>query len=217
VQLKDILEKRISSQKTFLALDNVWDDFQSLQDARMILEAPFLKGSLVIVIARSKSTLELLGLHGDACIEMPNLGEGDAINLFLYHAARGKQFAKEKEKHDILQCVRRCYFDKGDGYPLALEALGLQLRCMGDKPLEWVKNLPKVRNFSYFAGGNPVFDILRSSFDLLPHTEQSLFLDLLCYRPFIVEGCKFGSSMVALMEWLCLVYKVDKDEIRSRV
>jgi hypothetical protein len=43
-----------------------------------------------------------------------------------------------------------------------------------------------------------VFDILRSSFDLLPQTERSLFLDLLCYRPFVVE------------------YKKE-DEIRSRV
>jgi hypothetical protein len=61
-----------------------------------------------------------------------------------------------------------------------------------------------------------VFDILRSSFDLLPQTERSLFLDLLCYRPFVVEGCDFGSSVLDLLKWLCLVYKKE-DEIRSRV
>jgi hypothetical protein len=184
VQLKYLVHKRISRQRAFLALDNIWDDSQSLNHARTILEAPFHKGSLVIVTARSKNTLELLGIHGDACIEMPELGEGDAMNLFLYHAARWKKFAKEEEKHDILLCVRRYYFQKGGGgdfhyHPLALQALGVQLCSVGDKPSKWMEKLPRVRNFNYFGKENPVFDILRSSFDLLQQTEQSLFMDVL--------------------------------------
>jgi hypothetical protein len=221
VQCEDILRTRISSQVTFLALDNVWDDSLSLKHGRMVLEAPYNKGSLVIVTARSKSLLELLGVHGDACIEMPELGDGDAMNL-LYHVAPGKQFITEEEKHDILWCIKRCYFQKGDEggfhyHPLALEALGLQLRNMGNKPSEWVKNLPRAKNFTYFAGENPVFDIMRSSFDLLPLTERSLFLDLLLYRPFKVDRCDVGPRVVEVMEWLCLVYKEVEDKIRSRV
>jgi hypothetical protein len=64
-----------------------------VKHAKMVLEAPYHKGSLVIVTARSKNILELLGIYGDACIEMLELGEGDAMNLFLYHAACRKQFA----------------------------------------------------------------------------------------------------------------------------
>jgi hypothetical protein len=222
MQLKYLVQERISRQRAFLALDNIWDDSQSLNHARTILQAPFHKGSLVIVTARSKNTLELLGIHGDACIEMPELGEGDAMNLFLYHAACGKQFTKEEEKHDILQCVRRCYFRKGGGgdshyHPLALKALGVQLRCVGDKPSKWVEKLPRVRNFNHFGGKNPVFDILRSSFDLLQPTEQSLFMDLLLFHPFLVHCSNFGLWAVHMMDWLCLVYKVDKDEIKCRV
>jgi hypothetical protein len=42
-------------------------------------------------------------------------------------------------------------------------------------------------------------------------------LGFICYRPFVVIRCDFGSSMVDLMEWLCLVYNEEEDEIRSRV
>jgi hypothetical protein len=48
-------------------------------------------------------------IHEDACIEMLELGEDDAMNLFLYHAARGKQSVTKEEKYDILWCIRRCY------------------------------------------------------------------------------------------------------------
>ena len=185
------------------------------------MEAPFQKGSFVVVTTRLGNTLKLLTIHGDACIEVLELGEGDAVNLFLYHAARGKQFAKEEEKHDILQCVRRCYFQKGGGdshyHPLALHALGVQLHCVGDKPSKWVEKLPRIRNFNHFGRENPVFDILRSSFDLLQQTEQSLFMDLLSFNPFSFHGTFLSSYAVEMMKWLCLVHKVDEDEIRSRV
>jgi hypothetical protein len=79
----------------------------------------------------------------------------------LYHVACGKQFASTEEEHDILQCIDRYCFDKGGRrgfhyHPLALEALGLQLCCVEDKPSEWVKHLPRVKNFNYFAGENEV-------------------------------------------------------------
>ena len=71
--------------------------------------------------------------------DLPELGEVDAVSLFLYHAGRGKQFAAE-DKHDILVCIRRCYFGKGGGngghyHLLALEVLGLQLGCLRERPV----------------------------------------------------------------------------------
>ena len=142
-----------------------------------------------------------MGVDGDASFEVPDLGLEDAMNLFLYHAAGGKRFVKNEEKRDILECLQRCYFQKGDGrgwhyHPLALEALGLQLSFLGDKPSEWVENLWRVKNFSYLSGGNPMFGILRSSFDLLPLCDQSLFMDLVVYTPFNETDMK---------EWLCVV------------
>ena len=88
---------------------------------------------------------------------------------------------------------------------------------MGDKPSKWVEKLPRVRNFNYFGGENQVFDILRSSFDLLQQIEQSLFMDLIFLNP---NPTMWFSSRVNegdMKEWLCLVYKVDEEEIKSRV
>lgn len=53
----------------------------------MILEVPFHNETLVIKTARLKNTLELLKIYRDACIGMPKLGKGDAMNLFLYYVA----------------------------------------------------------------------------------------------------------------------------------
>lgn len=106
------------------------------------------------------------------------------MRLFLYYAAHGKKFSVEEDnKHNILECIiLRYYFKKGDKegshyHPLALEALGLQLGVLGQEPSEWVKNLPRVKNFDYLSGENPHFDILRSSFKLLSATDQSLSMD----------------------------------------
>jgi hypothetical protein len=214
VQCRDILRRTLSRERTFLAVDNVWGDHQSIEQAKMFLKSD----SLVIVTSRSQRTLELLGVDEDALFEVPDLGLEDAMNLFLYHAAGGKKFVQEGEKRDILECLRRCYFQKGDGgdwhyHPLAVEALGLQLSCVGDKPSEWVKNLtPRVKNFSYLSGVNPVFGILRSSFDLLPLCEQCLFMDLVFFIP--VHSIH---EKVDMEEWLCLVHKEDEVEIKCRV
>jgi hypothetical protein len=219
VQCRAILQRTLSRERTFLAVDNVWDDHESIQQAKMFLESRFCEGSLVIVTSRSQRTLELLGVDGDASFEVPDLGLEEAMNLFLYRAAGGKKFLKEEEKHDILECLQRCHFKKGDGggrhyHPLAVDALGSQLSCLGDKPSEWVENLWRVKNFNYLSGQNPVFGILRSSFDLLPLCEQSLFMDLLFFEPL------YGTIRIhpeVDMEWLCVVYKQDEVEIKCRV
>ena len=49
-----------------------------------------------MLIARCQSTLTYLHINGSHCFEMPELGEVDAKNLFLYHAAKGKQFDCER-------------------------------------------------------------------------------------------------------------------------
>ena len=186
----------------------------------MYLEAPFHEGSLVIVTARSLCTLESLGIAVNACLEMPELGEADAMKLFLHHAACEKQFVKEDEQ-DILECVRRCYFKKGykagsHYHPLALEALSLQLGFLSQKPSEWVKNLPKVRNFDSLLGENPIFSILKSNFDLLSPDEQSLSMDVIFYCTTLNDSSKKNKGR-ELMEWLCLVYNKDEDRMKFQV
>jgi len=211
------LRTSLSKQRVLLAIDNVLDDYESIKHAKMFLEVPFHEESLVIVTARSKSILERLGIDGDACLEMPELEEVDAMKLFLHHAAHGKQFIEDENKSNILKCIQRCYFSKGVGlghhyHPLALEALGLQLYYHGETPLEWVKNLPRVRTFGYLSRRNPVFDILRSNFDLLPSSEQSLFMDVGFF--YQLRRQLFHTSSI---QWLCNVYKENEDAIKHRV
>lgn len=192
--------------------------------AKTILDAlKFHEGSLVIVTARSQSILGLLGIHGEACVEMPELGEVDAAKLFLYHATGGKQFVTMEEQRDSLECIQRCYFSNGGGsgfhyHPLALKSLGIQANFIGEKSSEWVGTFSRVRSFNHLGGGNPVFDILRSSFDMLRPYEQSLFMDLVVFNPFLVYfGCDFQSDWANMVEWLCLVHRVTEDTIKSRV
>lgn len=98
--------------------------------------------------------------------------EKHSEKIFLYHVAGGEQFVGKKERSDLLECIQRCYFSKSGEigfhyHPLALKSLGIQASCMEKKLSKWLDKLPKLRNFNHLGGKNPVFDILRSSFDML--------------------------------------------------
>lgn len=219
MQCINILLNNLSRQKTFLVVDNVWDDSESVEKAKMYLQASSHKQS-VLVMARSLSTLQLLGIDKSACLEMPELGKEDAMKLFLFHAADGKQFENHENKVATENCVARCYFQKGDkrGYhflPLALKALGVQLGTLGDNPLEWVKNLPEAKDFNFLDEiQNPVFSILKSSYDKLKPADQCLFMDISLFMPFERH---FGSLEIDFMEWLCFVHKQKEHEIQNGV
>jgi len=142
LQCKDVLYKELPNQRTFLAIDNVRDNDHSIKQAKMFLNTPFHEDSLVLVTARSQSTLALLGIDRNACFEILELGQEDATSLFLYHIAHGEQFTNREDIDSIEWCVQKCYFHKGDGgsyhyHPLALEALGRQLSCLEEKPSKW--------------------------------------------------------------------------------
>lgn len=111
---------------------------------------------------------------------MPDLEYEDAKNVFLYHAAYGFEFLDSDDQSAIKECVALCYFRKGDVewpyryhyLPLALKALGVQMGCVGNEPSVWKENLPQMKHFNYLdEGKNPMFSILRSSFDRLQPTE----------------------------------------------
>jgi len=112
-----------------LAFDNVWDNDKSLKQALLFLNMDFHKESFVVVMARSHSTLECLGIDKITCFEMPELSQVEAKKLFLYYVTNGKHIATPEDEHSIDLCVAKCSFFKGDGrgfhyHPLALEVLG---------------------------------------------------------------------------------------------
>jgi len=189
----------------------------------MFLETPSHNDSLVLVTARSQSTLALLGIDGDSCLEMPELQKADATSLFLYYAAPGEQFTMREDINSIKWCVKKCYFCKGDGrgyhyHPLALEALGRQLHGFQEKPSKWVERLSRVWKSNSFSGKDVVFDVLRSSFDLLQPIEQTIFMDVGLFLPRAGIGdYRLWRLWILWKEELCILYKKHEFEIQSQV
>ncbi|KAG0606693.1 hypothetical protein M758_9G160600 [Ceratodon purpureus] len=215
-ECKDILCKSVSwEQPAFLALDNLWDDSASIEHARMFLqEAAFPEGSVVMVAARTLRTLEYLGIDKSQCFEVPELSEVEARNLFLYHAANGRQYVAKGDIDMIDECVSRCYFRKSEklGWhylPLAVKVLGLHLGSLGSDPKQWLESLPRVRDFDLHSSEeNPVFGVIRLNYDRLTPGEQVLFMDIVCYCP------RFHDDEISrFRKWLGLVHRKKWEEI----
>ena len=229
LQCEDVLLKfEIWKQKSFLTIDNVWDDLHSLEQGKLFLRAPFVEGSWVIITSRFKKTLISLNVDENACFEMPELDKDDARHMFLYHASNGKKIEKWEDVCAIEQCIKSCYFGKGEGrgwhyHPLSLKALGVFLQYGGKEPSVWVKDLQKLKESSYSQQPvNPLFNILRSNFDGLPKWEQDSFMDLVIFCPlpsFKKDSMGFYLPHFKpdLMEWLCLVHNKEKEVIENWV
>ncbi|KAG0605640.1 hypothetical protein M758_9G075900 [Ceratodon purpureus] len=222
LQCKDILYKSVSwEQPAFLALDNLWDDTKSIEHAKMFLqEAAFPEGSVVMVTARTLTTLGYLGIDKSQCFEVPELSKEDARNLFLYHAANGREYVNKGDIDMIDKCVSRCYFRKSEKQgchylPLSIKVLGMHMGSLsGSDPKQWLESLPRVRDFDLHSPEeNPVFGVIRLNYDRLTPEEQALFMDISCYRsksrPF------FNSSIywTRLREWLGHVHRKKWEEI----
>ena len=232
------MKSEIWKQKSFLTIDNVWDDFVSLQQGKLYLRAPFVEGSWVIITSRFKKTLRSLNVDENACFEMPELDKDDARDMFLYHAANGKKFENWDDSLVIEVCIYSCYFAKGEGrgsyyHPLSLKALGVFLQYGGKEPSMWMKDLQKFKESSYSQEPvNDVFNILRRNFDRLPKWEQELFMDVALFSPsytshFDPDLETFSECWVwfpdyrcfemDLMKWLCFVHNKEKEVIKNWV
>jgi len=233
LQCEDVLLKfGVWKQKSFLTIDNVWDDFDSLEQGKLFLRAPFVEGSWVIITSRFRKTLISLNVDENACFEMPELDKDDARHMFLYHATNGKKFENSEDVYAIEECIKSCYFGKGEGrgwhyHPLSLKALGVFLQYGGEEPSVWMKDLQKLKESSYSQEPiNPLFNILRSNFDRLPKWEQELFMDLAIFSPSNMPRFRktlmnfpniYSDFKPDLMEWLCLVYNKEKEVIKNWV
>ncbi|KAG0568920.1 hypothetical protein KC19_6G051900 [Ceratodon purpureus] len=227
-ECKDILCKSASwEQPAFLALDNLWDDSASLEHARMFLqEAAFPEGSVVMVAARTLRTLKYLGIDTAQCFEVPELSKVDARNLFLYHAANGRQYVDKGDIDLIDECVSRCYFRKSEKQgchylPLPVKVLGMHMGSLGSDPKQWLESLPRVRDFDLHSSEeNPVFGVIRLNYDRLTPGEQALFMDIVCYCPSFYSIALYSrwfdlvdSAPSRLREWLGLVHRTKWEEI----
>ena len=135
----------------------------------------------------------------------------------------------------LRQCVKRCYFSKGDGksfhwHPLALKVLGSEMS--GEDPSEWESKLKEVDVFNQRREvENGVFSILRWSFDMLREEDKLLFMDVALFDITDVQYKGWGKLWWSgrygrifnvdrtwcLYEWLSVVHKLRVDEVKKRV
>ena len=116
----------------FLAIDNISDTVESIDQAKTYLKAGYNQGSRVIVAARSLRQLTGLGISESECLEMPELELDEDRSLFLDQFEQIPENIDDDKEELLMRCVKRCCFRKGNSVnyqfiPLALRALGVQL------------------------------------------------------------------------------------------
>jgi hypothetical protein len=93
------------------------------------------------------------------------------------------------KEHYLKQCIRQCYFRKGDCcksghyHPLALKVLGGQF---GSDPKEWIDKLNELDPFNQYEEeekDHPIFSILGRSFERLKQEDQFIFMDVAIFFP----------------------------------
>ena len=149
-QLAYLLKERMGRQKVFLVLDNIWDS--EIEEVEKYLSAGYHDGSMVLLVSRSLGFLErkpCIPLHH--CIEMPNVDEGGAIDVFLHYVGRSRESIKSSDEWGIVKrCVKKCYFvsaSRDAHHPLALKVIGMYVK--GIKLDEWEERL-EVDKFKWF-------------------------------------------------------------------
>lgn len=65
--------RREIGHRVFLAIDNVWNEDVSREQAEALLEMGFCSNSVVVITSRSRELLEWLGIHKECCFDMPVL------------------------------------------------------------------------------------------------------------------------------------------------
>ena len=228
MQCWSLLEKNKCANRVFVAIDNVLGP-KSIEEAKKYLKVG-CPGSIVMVTTRVRGDFKYLGIVDGNCHEVPELEESEAKSLFLYHA----EVNFEVDEEVLRQCVKRCYFSKGDGisfhwHPLALTVLGIE---MGGDPSEWESKLKEVDVFNQRREvEHGVFSILRWSFDMLREEDKLLFMDVALFDTSDFDYTYWRKAWLhgyyphildiertwCLYEWLRVVHNLSMDDVKKRV
>ena len=228
VQGRRLYEERVGSHKVFLAIDNVWDDTRSIEEAGGYLTNEFHPESKVLVTSRCKQTLTNLGISEACCFEMPDLKEEDAIGLFLHYACPSLspvELGNPEHLEVVMQCISHARYSKRRDtemspayhfHPLALKALGLFMKTLTPFPRKWMEKLnnPKILGSKV----KDVDNVLRTSFDMLPSDDhRAMFLDVALYAPKQFLNRDLASTVDEVCEWLSIVYGQDVEVVKDKV
>ncbi|KAG0598288.1 hypothetical protein M758_12G061400 [Ceratodon purpureus] len=209
------LRRRISGQKVFLVIDNVQDNYKSIQVVQAYLKGGYGPGSFILITTRTIDVLKKLHLDGSNSFEMPDLEEDEARSLFLNCSISLP--SNEINEEFVKNSIKQCYFSKGDGtskhyHPLALKVLSQQV---GSNSTLQPSPFSEINTFNGNHGDleHPIFSILRSTFDSLRREHQLVFMDL------ALLASKLNTNAWPIhwsqLDWLCMVHDKTIEEIKD--
>jgi hypothetical protein len=207
--------------KVFLALDNVTDAPEILEEVSWYLSVSYGVGSMILVTSRSLEVLlSELQIAKNHCLEVPDLNETEAISLFLKADKSNKHLElssySDDEQLRVVEGVRMALFPRklrsGEQFhPLALMALASRLGKLINKPEQWRKTLQNLDLKKTQHKDHPIFSILGSSFEDLPEEEKLIFMDVVLFKP----SCAIVEEDIC--KWLSLVHQLPYEDIEEHV
>ncbi|KAM6596529.1 hypothetical protein CsatA_007053 [Cannabis sativa] len=173
-------KKRLHFKMVLVVLDDVNDPEQLevlVGDGNC-----FGSGSRIIITTRDEQVLR--NIKANEIYKVEELNDDEAVQLF--HLAAFQEVSSPKKSYTKLVDIAVNY---AGGVPLALKVLGSFLRCQ--KKEKWETALDKIKKRS----SNKLQTILKTSYDELDDSEQSLFLDIACF--FIGDERNFVERMLS--------------------
>ncbi|XP_027081643.1 putative disease resistance protein RGA3 [Coffea arabica] len=159
------IQNQLGEKRYFLVLDDVWDDDQALWDDFFTTLKGLnpTNGSWCLVTTR-------LGPVAHSVSRVLRMMENEAYPLGKLPDDHCWSIVKEKvvgegEEPDELKAIKERVIERCDGLPLAASVIGGLLTLKRKE--EW-QSILKNRLLSLSAGGDPVMQILKLSFDNLP-------------------------------------------------
>ena len=207
--------------KVFLALDNVTDAPEILEEVLWYLSVSYGVGSMILVTSRSLEVLlSKLRIATNHWLEVPNLNETEAVSLFLRADPSNKHLElssySDDEQLRVVEGVRKALFPRTSRsdeqyHPLALKTLASRLGKVIDKPEQWRKTLANLDLKFTSHKVHPIFSILGSSFEDLPEEKKPIFMDVALFKP----SCAIVKEDIC--KWLSLVHQLPYEDIEEHV
>ncbi len=207
--------------KVFLALDNVTDAPDILEEVLWYLSVSYGVGSMILVTSRSLEVLlSELQIAKSHCLEVPDLNESEAISLFLQACPSNKHQKLSSYSGDeqlrVVEGVQKALFPRTSRsdeqfHPLALKALACRLDKFINNPEQWRNTLANLDLKFTQHKDHPIFSILGSSFEMLPGEEKLHFMDIALFKP----SCAIVKEDIC--KWLSLVHQLPYEDIEEHV
>ncbi|XP_025635768.1 putative disease resistance RPP13-like protein 1 [Arachis hypogaea] len=162
------LKEKLSRQKFFIVLDDVWNENYSDWDKLLKPFQKGVKGSKILITTRNKNVASLVQTVSPH--ELRSLSDEDCWLVFTKHA----RLSNVSVENPTLEKIGRDIVKKCDGLPLAAQALGGILR--GNSDIRYWNHLLKSEIWELSNDRINVVPALRISYYFLPSYLKQCFV-----------------------------------------